>query len=96
MFVTRLYLILQISFNRYMVECESKKDYCSYTVALVLIDTWWNVNNDLKPTILIVVLVLIDTWWNVNHASGIMILRVNIRFNRYMVECEYYILYYVN
>ena len=32
--------------------------------------------------------VLIDTWWNVNHALDTMISKVNIRFNRYMVECE--------
>ena len=33
--------------------------------------------------------VLIDTWWNVNH----VIIRLQdfdyLRFNRYMVECEY-------
>ena len=36
-----------------------KKDY-------VLIDTWWNVNVNLKLTCQVENFVLIDTWWNVN------------------------------
>ena len=35
-----------------------------------------------------IVLVLIDTWWNVNF-DRIMNMKSSIRFNRYMVECEY-------
>ena len=31
-------------FNRYMVECEYQKNASIYTMTLVLIDTWWNVN----------------------------------------------------
>ena len=33
---------------------------------MVLIDTWWNVNADLKYTGVKSEKVLIDTWWNVN------------------------------
>ena len=34
-----------------------------------------------------IVLVLIDTWWNVNLTSTGYVRR-DVRFNRYMVECE--------
>ena len=33
---------------------------------LVLIDTWWNVNQDNSCRIFQNNFVLIDTWWNVN------------------------------
>ena len=33
-----------ISFNRYMVECESVKKIRIFRIKIVLIDTWWNVN----------------------------------------------------
>ena len=32
-------------FNRYMVECELGKGALTSVKALVLIDTWWNVND---------------------------------------------------
>ncbi len=34
----------QARFNRYMVECELGKGALTSVKALVLIDTWWNVN----------------------------------------------------
>ena len=34
-----------IRFNRYMVECELFKTSVSDAFDTVLIDTWWNVNN---------------------------------------------------
>ncbi len=34
-------------------------------------------------------LVLIDTWWNVNTTEDIIVKEIG-RFNRYMVECEYF------
>ena len=34
----------------------------------VLIDTWWNVNEEIKSDVKIDDTVLIDTWWNVNAA----------------------------
>ena len=34
--------------------------------------------------------VLIDTWWNVNQSFGEEQLKEAFRFNRYMVECEYF------
>ena len=57
----------ELSFNRYMVECES----CSMSALtlvdeLVLIDTWWNVNDCACLFLQNEVHVLIDTWWNVN------------------------------
>ena len=36
--------------------------------------------------------VLIDTWWNVNRIEFVQNLVCNSSFNRYMVECEYYLL----
>ena len=32
--------------------------------------------------------VLIDTWWNVNVHDNLLRLCRDLRFNRYMVECE--------
>ena len=54
----------------------------------VLIDTWWNVNENTIVQEIDLSIVLIDTWWNVNvyrtkRSSS------NFRFNRYMVECEF-------
>ena len=44
--------------------------YKWYGWSLVLIDTWWNVN-DTKPSFSSKVdNVLIDTWWNVNQRTG--------------------------
>ena len=34
--------------------------------------------------------VLIDTWWNVNNLQNIPSHNKEIRFNRYMVECEFF------
>ena len=33
---------------------------------LVLIDTWWNVNECTRGLLIVRLAVLIDTWWNVN------------------------------
>ena len=33
---------------------------------VVLIDTWWNVNEIIIIGLSVALLVLIDTWWNVN------------------------------
>ena len=35
-------------------------------MCMVLIDTWWNVNNNEPTELLAKNTVLIDTWWNVN------------------------------
>ena len=41
--------------------------------------------------ILLYYMVLIDTWWNVNSTPRSLISLSSIScFNRYMVECEYY------
>ena len=37
------------SFNRYMVECESRSSTAILVAVIVLIDTWWNVNQDHQP-----------------------------------------------
>ena len=47
---------------------ESIVKYCFFIV-LVLIDTWWNVNNFSTVSTVFVLPVLIDTWWNVNERS---------------------------
>ena len=75
-------------FNRYMVECESLNIFSSFPKFLVLIDTWWNVNewyNVYKANYFIV---LIDTWWNVNFQRLKSPQMRQTSFNRYMVECE--------
>ena len=33
--------------------------------------------------------VLIDTWWNVNYVGQVEVFMRFLRFNRYMVECEF-------
>ena len=35
-----------MGFNRYMVECKSERQIHALFAKFVLIDTWWNVNND--------------------------------------------------
>ena len=37
-------LPVDLRFNRYMVECESKNNQSVTVTDTVLIDTWWNVN----------------------------------------------------
>ena len=37
---------------------------------IVLIDTWWNVNESLRNLVPVEPDVLIDTWWNVNGRAG--------------------------
>ena len=56
-------------FNRYMVECEYKLGAGVKEITLVLIDTWWNVNNVTIAGVTKDNKVLIDTWWNVNESS---------------------------
>ena len=58
--------VVDIRFNRYMVECECVQQLCYFPVSKVLIDTWWNVNFFKKKVRYKCFLVLIDTWWNVN------------------------------
>ena len=36
--------------------------------------------------------VLIDTWWNVNSSERSRCKQDSVRFNRYMVECEFVII----
>ena len=78
-----------LSFNRYMVECESLSVLKSaQTVTAVLIDTWWNVNMEHYNEYIFQYQVLIDTWWNVNVCIGMIQSYGSNCFNRYMVECE--------
>ena len=77
------------SFNRYMVECELDFCYNFVFFLMVLIDTWWNVNNCVRNFFLIFDPVLIDTWWNVNYTGEKKYEGMRFSFNRYMVECEY-------
>ena len=39
--------------------------------------------------------VLIDTWWNVNVSALKKPLGNGDRFNRYMVECEYFLVTFI-
>ena len=50
-----------------MVECESTQAVFCDLLALVLIDTWWNVNINFSGKMAQMSTVLIDTWWNVNY-----------------------------
>ena len=43
-----------------------KRGYISQQELEVLIDTWWNVNQQYHIQEMLTQLVLIDTWWNVN------------------------------
>ena len=49
-----------------MVECESFISCLDVTNGVVLIDTWWNVNDKCVIYSVDDYIVLIDTWWNVN------------------------------
>ena len=49
-----------------MVECEFSSVSPVTMSYLVLIDTWWNVNQLAEGGVLKKGQVLIDTWWNVN------------------------------
>ena len=66
--------LLEISFNRYMVECEWFHNIDLAGAHFVLIDTWWNVNMRLRIPDRWKALVLIDTWWNVNFVYLSMII----------------------
>ena len=62
--------MVDVSFNRYMVECELPHSMpVSLPVLPVLIDTWWNVNLDISIFEEKCNTVLIDTWWNVNNLA---------------------------
>ena len=52
-----------------MVECESESSKRSKNTGIVLIDTWWNVNDSARSDAQTSSQVLIDTWWNVNDGS---------------------------
>ena len=49
-----------------MVECEYSNRSAVIGDFVVLIDTWWNVNDSVISYNGISETVLIDTWWNVN------------------------------
>ena len=56
---------------------------------LVLIETLWNVNEQIHNGPLHVRnIVLIETLWNVNRDFGIVLLRSVHRINRNIVECK--------
>ena len=72
-----------------MVECEFISGKSFPFLFGVLIDTWWNVNENTIVQEIDLSIVLIDTWWNVNVSSIKKALGSGTRFNRYMVECEF-------
>ena len=60
-----------------MVECEFVSERYICHIKRVLIDTWWNVNDENTNVSFTLRKVLIDTWWNVNtinlQATGLRI-----------------------
>ena len=78
----------ELSFNRYMVECEFAIVIIVINCCMVLIDTWWNVNiwstaNPIKSDIgFNRYMVECELLYFYYFLSGIL------GFNRYMVECE--------
>ena len=72
-----------------MVECEFPFRTCQHRYRKVLIDTWWNVNEDYLDVLGNIESVLIDTWWNVNKSVLVTYTPGEQGFNRYMVECEF-------
>ena len=77
------------SFNRYMVECEFINGLYRCLVNKVLIDTWWNVNEEFTNY-------LKEAGFSFNRymveCEYKRIRLFNYRlycFNRYMVECEF-------
>ena len=60
-----------------MVECEFLFIANGSGCVLVLIDTWWNVNQLIVFVVKLHPLVLIDTWWNVNSAATSVLCVVN-------------------
>ena len=53
-----------------MVECEFYRQKSLISDLVVLIDTWWNVNNQVVCASSAGSMVLIDTWWNVNRKNA--------------------------
>ena len=88
MYIHVIFLSMCISFNRYMVECESSTAMLSEFVNFVLIDTWWNVNQLAEGGVLkkgqgfnryMVECECITIYLSITGYFS---------FNRYMVECE--------
>ena len=71
-----------------MVECEYFNLCIILVCWIVLIDTWWNVNDFETEDDSWTNPVLIDTWWNVNCSVNYRLVFCDSCFNRYMVECE--------
>ena len=56
-----------------MVECEYTTVVFTNVARIVLIDTWWNVNDKVYTIYNADGVVLIDTWWNVNAIQEVMV-----------------------
>ena len=52
-----------------------------------LIDTLWNVNDDICSLSLFLLFELIDTLWNVNLTATVS-KKCSLRINRYIMECK--------
>ena len=59
-----------------MVECEFDEVLEELSDFQVLIDTWWNVNENANLAFMEIFAVLIDTWWNVNECAMIVIFEI--------------------
>ena len=71
-----------------MVECECKSPHITFLYSLVLIDTWWNVNQE-KQAIITMMEQRFNRYMVECEFICCQIKRTaEISFNRYMVECE--------
>ena len=77
-----------MGFNRYMVECECILKISRIIIICVLIDTWWNVNQE-KQAIITMMEQRFNRYMVECEFICCQIKRTaEISFNRYMVECE--------
>ena len=59
-----------------MVECEYTTVVFTNVARIVLIDTWWNVNDKVYTIYNADGVVLIDTWWNVNENANLAFMEI--------------------
>ena len=61
-----VFLLIEVSFNLNLLECKYRSGTAKVLECLVLISTYWNVNDVLLSALLHETEVLISTYWNVN------------------------------
>ena len=73
--------------NRNILECKSKRSSRLFPSTSVLIETYWNVNDNRRESSFRANLVLIETYWNVNSNMDTG-LRLITGINRNILECK--------